>query len=486
MTPPRRRAAGPSRPADARAAALAILERVRGGAPFDAALDAAVRGLPDDERRLAHELAAGVLRERARLDLLLAPHALRGWDAVQPVLQDVLRLGAYQLAVLDRIPPHAAVSETVALARRATGEKPAGFVNAVLRKVAAGGARLPLLGGAPPVRAAHGGTVTATPSAPVPEDTAGAQRSLFALAEAGPIESDADAVARLASAYSHPAWLVARWLDRFGAAATERLLRWNNTRPALVLQPARASFETLGRALDEAGIRWHPAPYGAGLVVAHSRPDALPGFAEGAFLVQDPAQALVAWFAEGRPGDLVLDCCAAPGGKALAAGRVARLVLAADRQPERARRLAANLARAGSGRERVLVADARWPAIRSADLVHLDAPCLGTGTFGRHPDARHRVTEAALRALAEQQADLLDAAAVTVRPGGRLVYSTCSLEPEENARQVTAFLQRHPDFRREPHLELPATLLTAEGDLCLLPQQHGTDGAYAARLRRDG
>lgn len=483
MKAPRRRAAGPSRPADARAAALAILERVRGGAPFDAALDAAVRELPDDERRLAHELAAGVLRERARLDLLLSPHALRGWDGVQPVLQDILRLGAYQLAVLDRIPPHAAVSETVALARRATGEKPSGFVNAVLRKVATAGARLPMLGGGTEARSAGSdtGALPLNDAAPRAE----LQPSLFSLADPATTESDAEIVARLASNYSHPAWLVTRWLERFGARATERLLRWNNTRPALVLQPARASFETLAGALDEAGIRWHPAPYGAGLVVAHTRPDALPGFAEGAFLVQDPAQALVAWFAEGTPGDLVLDCCAAPGGKTLAAGRQARLVIAADRQPDRARRLAANLARAGSGRERVMVADARHPAIREADLVHLDAPCLGTGTFGRHPDARHRVTEAALRELAEQQADLLDAAAVSVRPGGRLVYSTCSLEPEENVRQVSAFLERHPDFRREPHAELPAALLSAEGDLCLLPQQHGTDGAFAARLRRD-
>jgi 16S rRNA (cytosine967-C5)-methyltransferase len=116
--------------------------------------------------------------------------------------------------------------------------------------------------------------------------------------------------------------------------------------------------------------------------------------------------------------------------------------------------------------------------------VLLDAPCLGTGTFARHPDARWRVSTAALTRLAEGQARMLDAAAVVVRPGGWLVYATCSLEPEENEEQVTAFLERHPVFRRDPPASFPAELLSAAGDLALLPQRHGVDGAFAARLRR--
>jgi 16S rRNA (cytosine967-C5)-methyltransferase len=150
----------------------------------------------------------------------------------------------------------------------------------------------------------------------------------------------------------------------------------------------------------------------------------------------------------------------------------------------RVRRLAENLRRAGSGQEHPVVADAARPPLRAVDAVLLDAPCLGTGTFARHPDARWRADEPALAALAEQQAGLLDDLAGTVRPGGLLVYATCSLELEENEQQVDRFLAAHPEFAREPNGELPSTLLSPKGDLMILPQRHGTDGAFAARLRR--
>jgi 16S rRNA (cytosine967-C5)-methyltransferase len=143
-----------------------------------------------------------------------------------------------------------------------------------------------------------------------------------------------------------------------------------------------------------------------------------------------------------------------------------------------------NLQRAGSGRERVILADAAAPPVRAMDAVLLDAPCLGTGTFARHPDARLRVTPEALRELSRTQALLLEGAAAAVRPGGLLVYATCSLEPEENEEQVARFLMTHPEFRRAPSATVPAECLSSDGDLVLLPHQHRTDGAYAARLRR--
>jgi 16S rRNA (cytosine967-C5)-methyltransferase len=179
----------------------------------------------------------------------------------------------------------------------------------------------------------------------------------------------------------------------------------------------------------------------------------------------------------------VYDACAAPGGKAIALGRAGRRVLAGELRLARARRLVENLARAGSGREYVVVASAAAPPCRTVDLVLLDAPCLGTGTLGRHPDARWRVGPDALRRLVEQQRLLLDSVATAVRAGGWLVYATCSLEPEENEEQVNGFLDRHPEFRRDPGDALPPQLLTAAGDLLLLPQRHGVDGAFAARLR---
>ena len=427
----------------ARRAALRILQQVRDGRPFDAALADAVARLPEADRRLAHELAAGVLRSQTALDSVIGPLVPRGWKTVAPALREVLRLGAYQLTALDRVPDHAAVSTSVALGSEAGGKRAGGFVNAVLRKVAA------------------------------------AEPSLFP----GPVAGASEAQS-LAAAHSHPDWIVERWLVRFGREATEGLLRWNNTRPVLALQPARASAATLMRRWEKAGIAVHPGPYGAGLITDRSRPDELPGFVEGDFLVQDPAHALVAWYADVPAGDVLADLCAAPGGKTVSIGRGIRGVLAADINPRRAARLAENLRRAGSGREHAVVADAKRPPLRDAAAVLLDAPCLGTGTFARHPDARWRVTAEALGALAAEQRALLDAAAGSVRPGGLLVYSTCSLEPEENEAQVEDFLARHPEFRREPPEAFPPALLSQAGDLVILPQRHAMDGAYAARLRR--
>src|SRR6476661_9393928 len=238
-----------------RQAAHAVLTQVRAGRPFDLALDHAVDRLTEPDRRLAHELAAGVLRSQTALDERLAPLVPRGWASVAPELKDVLRLGALQLTALDRVPSHAAVDTCVALAKTTGGARAGGFVNAVLRR----------LGTEPGVEA--GGNTAGPPG-------------------------------RLAQAASHPPWLVERWLARFGAEETAELLRWNNTRPRLVLQPARASQEELARRWREAGIEVRPAPFGAGLATGRIRPRELPGFEQGAFIVQDPAQALLARFAD--------------------------------------------------------------------------------------------------------------------------------------------------------------------------------------------
>ncbi|HET8622683.1 MAG TPA: 16S rRNA (cytosine(967)-C(5))-methyltransferase RsmB [Gemmatimonadales bacterium] len=426
----------------ARRAALEVLRDVGRGRPLDAALAETLRALPDSDRRLAHELAAGVLRGRTTLDRRLAPLVPRGLARVDPAVRDVLRLGAYQLTSLDRVPPHAAVGTSVALAREAAGPRAAGFVNAVLRR----------LGG----------------------DTR---------EEAG---TEAGRGSGLAERYSHPSWLVRRWEARFGPEATERLLKWNNTRPRLVLQPARMAKDRIVADLKAAGVGVEPAPHHAGLVVDASRPDRLPGYASGAFTVQDPAQSLVARYAKVPAGAVVYDACAAPGGKTIGLARDGARVLSADLHPTRLRRLRENLSRAGTGRELPLVADALHPPVRPVDAVLLDAPCVGTGTFARHPDARWRVTPDALSALAGKQAILLRSVADRVKPGGLLVYATCSLEPEENVEQVERFLRDHPDFARESPDGFPSGLLTEAGDLMTLPQRDAMDGAYAARLRRRG
>jgi len=431
-----------------RAAAWRVLHDIRRGVPFDLALQRSLTGLPESDRRLAHELAAGTLRHRNTLDAALAPHVSDGLAGVRDDLLDLLRLGAYQLLLLQRIPGHAAVDTAVTLGRRIAGARVGGFVNAVLRKVAE-------------------------------------QRQDSAIGtEERSLDSALPNADSLAVQYSHPRWLVDRWVARFGTEDTERLLMANNQRPPLVVQPARWSLEALTTSFDLQGISWKAAPYGAGVVVEGRRPQELPGFAAGACYVQDPAQALVVQFL-GLPENAELfDACAAPGGKAIAFSERARFVVAADLRPPRARRLRENLARAGSGRSAVVVANALAPPIRGADAVLLDAPCLGTGTFARHPDARWRVTQEALATLATDGGLVLRALAEVVRPGGLLFFATCSLEPEENEVQIESFLAADRRFRRESSPHFPAELLTPAGDLYLSPHQHGTDGAYAARLRR--
>jgi len=376
-----------------------------------------------------------VLRRQAALDRKLE---LARADSR---LHDILRLGAYQLRAQARVPAYAAVSTSVDLAREAIGEDAARYVNQALRRL---------------IRETRNGT-------------------------------------RETSEGTHPRWLVARWRRSFGAAESARLVSWNDTTPALTIQPARWSKEVLARALREAGFGVEDAPYDAGLRVTHgdhaSRlpfPVHLPGFAEGGFVVQDAAHALVCRYAGLAPGAQVYDACAAPGGKAVTLERLGARVVAGDARRDRIGRLTETVGRCGVA-IRVVAADLLSAPLAAAslDVVLVDAPCSATGTMARHPDARWRVSEHAITRAAERQRRLMEAAARLVKPGGVLVYATCSLEPEENSAIVNDFLARHAGLGREPATgAVPAALLTAEGDFQSLPQRHGMDGAYAARLVR--
>lgn len=411
-----------------RAAALDVLRRVRAGETFGAAHSAAVRGLSDADRRLTHEIAAGVLRSRVDLDRRLRPLVSGSWRGTPVDIKDLLRIGAYQLTRLHRVPAHAAVQVTVEVAKQTEGLRAAGLVNAVLRRLARGegDSGLPLDGG----------------------------------------------TARLAELFSHPAWLVERWMSRYGFGQTRALLEHNNKKPPLVLQPVRWSRDRLEHRLAERGVCATAAPFGAGLSVSGVRVQQLPGFDEGGFVVQDAAQARVVEFAAVPPDATVWDACAAPGGKAAILSRRAR-VLATELRRDRIPRLRATLDRVAP-EVPVVVADAMAPPLgaKSVDIALLDAPCSATGTLARHPDGRWRLSEASIQRLAARQSCLLDATCVVVRPGGALVYATCSLEPEENEEQVNRFLSRHPDYIRDCD------------DMVLFPPETGTDGAYAARLRR--
>lgn len=412
---------------DARGAALEILRDVRHGATFDGARDRAVERLPDPERRLAHEIAAGVLRNRTNLDSRIRPLVSAPWNRIPTDLKDILRIGTYQIASLDKVPIHAAVDTSVRLAKRVMGRNSSGLVNAVLRRVGESDR---------------------------------------------PTKIRATTAAHLAAEYSHPEWLVARWMKAFGKERTVRLLTHNNRKPMVVLQPARLSQEELRRLFDERGVQFEMAADGLGLTPAKTRITELPGFAEGAFVVQDSTPTRILRFAQVPDNALVWDACAAPGGKVAGLRHLGVRVIASDSSLHRMGQLRDTVRRAAPGAI-LMVADARKPPLRaeSVEFVLLDVPCSTTGVMARHPDSRWRLAEGDIDTLAQLQASIFDAASSVVAPGGHLIYSTCSLESEENERQVDRFLQRHSDFQRSK-----PDLFVCAGE--------GGDGGYAARLAR--
>ncbi len=355
-------------------------------------------------------------------------------------------MGAYQLLEMRSVPAYAAVSESVKAVRAGRSRAAAGLVNAVLRKLAA----------SPP------GTL-AFPDA----------------------EEDLEGF--LATWGSHPRWLVRRWLRGFGPDATRRIVEANNEEPVTCLRPVGGTAGAGAHRLGEAGIEALAEPGGWIRLAPGTDPAAALRAVPG--VVQDPAASRVVDYAAPEPDTVVADLCAAPGGKAIALGAVARAVVAADASVARLGRVVDGVARLRRGGAPAKVwpvaADARRPAVRGAATVLLDVPCGATGVLRRRPDVRWRLSEDRLRALAEMQRSMLDSAAAAVPSGGLLVYATCSLEPEENGCQVEDFLSRHPEFRMEPG-PAPAHLLDARGRLAVFPAagKGGHDGAFAARMRR--
>ena len=426
-----------------RRVALEVLRAVRSGDLADRAMDRLGSRLPSRDFGWTLELVYGTLRLRGRLDHILARLVRAGLESLEPDVLDVLRLGAYQLLEMSSVPPYAAISQSVELVRSAGVGRASGLVNGVLHGLQRGGS------------------------------------------DFGFPDPAADPVGFLTSWGSHPRWMVERWLGRWGMDATRALVEANNARPELFLRPVGMSILDAVARLEEAGLGAEPVPFA---------PDSLrlipPATAQQALalvpaVVQDPAAALVVRYAAVPAGAVVLDLCAAPGGKAVGIAAGGAFVAAADISPRRLGRLRQNVRRLGFA-ERVgsVAADARHPPFAPSDFVFLDAPCTGTGTIRRHPDGRWRIGPEEVSGLADLQREILDAAATLVRPGGVLVYSTCSLEPEENEEQVRAFLERHSGFARATADVVDPALLDADGQLLVLPQRDGVDGAFAARLRR--
>lgn len=432
-----------------------MLIAVEGGAFADAALGTGLRGaqLAPRDRALATQLVYGTLAWQGLLDHVLARlgRAPRRLDAD---VRALLRLALFQLVKLDRVPAFAAVDTAVELAKTIRGGAPSGLVNAVLRRFLREEKAL----GLPP---------------------------------------EAEPAAHLAVATSHPRWLVERWLAELGDEEARALLASDNEPAPTTLRvlPARASRATVIAALAEVQVAARPTRYAAGGLILDTAadPTALPGWRDGWFTVQGEASQLVAAMLGVQPGQRVLDVCAAPGGKALAAAASAGpggLVLALDPHHGGLARLGAEARRLG-----LRVAGARADATRLPlpagarfDAVLVDAPCSGLGTLRQHPEIRWRRQPADIAALAVLQSRLLGAAAAHVRPGGALLYATCTISRAENDAVVDAFLAAHPDFQADdPRRLLPeaaAALVDARGALRTFPHRDGLDGFFALRMTR--
>lgn len=433
-----------------------VLGVAAGRADLPAALAHARGKLRDDrDRALAGEIATGTLRWQGAFDHVIEQFARRPAVKLDPEILAILRTGIFQILHLDRVPAAAVVDDAVDLARKAGKKSAAGFVNALLRRVSRERARLPL------------------PEAP-------------------PIDV-------LSITLSHPRWLAARWLERHGFDAAAQWARFNNRAAPLTLRAntLTTTVEALMRDLADAGVTTERARFARHALIVTDGNPLLTALADtGVFVVQDETSQLVGDYMDAAPGETILDACASPGGKTtqMAAAMDGRgRIVAADVRGRRVDLLARTVALSGASNIRVVQADARAVPTRADafDAVLLDAPCSGLGIIRRDPDVRWRRSEDDLAVFAVRQREMLESLAAVVRPGGRLVYSTCSSEPDENDAVARDFLSAHPEFRRDvprAFADTPALadLLDADGALSTLPFRDGLEAFYAATLVRKG
>ena len=451
-----------------KAAFEALLAVERGNAHADDLLRAkVVDALSPADRHLATTLVLGVLRWQIRLDEQLKLLIAKPKSKLDPEVSIALRLGAFQMQFLDRIPAHAAIDESVELTKKSGHRFASGLVNAVLRKLAEAGA-----------------------SGEFPEKSA----------------------SELALAQAHPAWLVERWAHYYGLGATRAICRHGQAQPPRIVRFPDAAGEAAALEVElvAAGIRLEPANIlRAARTVVSGDVTAAAAYSEGRMRLQDEGSQLIAELAacaeesSGRKIETILDACAAPGGKTLilAERNPQARILACESSQRRLAEMTTRLA-AHSARIECRLADATTLEEDSSfDLVLADVPCSGTGTLGRNPEIRHRLRLDDLPRHAERQRAILSAALRAVRPGGRVVYSTCSLEPDENEQVVAAVLAENPTARQvslEPRIEAlrksgivnavaAAQLrdcLTPEGALRLLPGALPTDGFFVALIEK--
>ena len=454
----------------ARGIALSLLvESEKSEEGVDVLLDRALARHAFDgrDRALTVELTYGVLRRLATIDWRLEPVLDKPLLRLPIVVQMVLRLGAYQLLFLDRIPESAAVNESVNLTRAVAstlGRDWSGLVNAVLR------------------------SLLRHPRAPWPR-------------------MDEYPAQALSVRYSVPIWLSSRWVERLGLAAAEAACEGVSVAPPMTLRVNQlvTTRDALLEKFAQAGMTAKPttiSPFGIMLEDGGPVP-ALPGFQEGAFYVEDEAAQLVPLLLDPRPGETVLDTCAAPGGKSTHLAELMQnkgTIYAVDRSGARLDLVRTNCRRLGIQNVVPIAGDIRelreWvPSMKQSaagqplvDRILVDAPCSGLGVLRRHPEAKWRKDEQSLPRHQSLQWQILEAVAPCLRPGGVLVYSTCSTEPEENEDVIERFCRAHAEFQRESVSSwLPSAaqeFVTEQGALSTVGNRFSMDGFYAARLRK--
>jgi 16S rRNA (cytosine967-C5)-methyltransferase len=395
------------------------------------------------DRGLCHELVCGVIRWQATLDCLIARKTTPGREQ-RPALKNLLRLGLYQIFWLDRIPPHAAVHETVEQAKRSGYGHQAGFINAVLRGYL--------------------------------RETDGIKKILADMKISQP-----------ALGWSHPEWLVEKWRKNFGDQRMRQLLEWNNTPPKTFarvnpLKFRRDEFTSAGNLL----ARWRAENVeydfftrdwtGENLAFelkAHPPLNSLPSFRDGWFYLQDPSTLLAPAVLGAQPGETILDLCAAPGGKTTFIAQQMNnsgKIIAQDLDQSRLKLVKENCTRLGVTCVEPVLPSTFNLQPSTFNRILVDAPCSNTGVMRRRVDLRWRISPEEILRLTRTQLELLHQAAIKLKPGGVLVYSTCSLEPEENSKLVAQFLAANAGFKLETERQL-------------LPFADGVDGAYVARLK---
>ncbi|MEH2330807.1 16S rRNA (cytosine(967)-C(5))-methyltransferase [Nostoc sp.] len=485
--------------------AFIALRNVHKGAYADVALDRVLQkvSLPDCDRRLVTELVYGSVRRQRTLDTLIDQLARKKSHQQPQDLRTILHLGFYQLRYQERIPASAAVNTTVQLAKENGFSGLTGFVNGLLRqyirlaeKIKGDPLQLP--------ESPNLENLTSIPLSPKRGEALNSPPSLqglgagglgFALTFPNDVKSQ---VERLGILHSFPDWIVQVWLEQLGLTDTEQLCEWMNQSPTIDLRinPVRTSIEEVEAALQSAGVlvrRIPHLPQALRFIGNTGSIQKLPGFKEGWWTVQDSSAQLVGHLLNPQPGEVVIDACAAPGGKTT---HIAELmadkgkIWACDRTPSRLRKLQENSQRLNLQSIQIYTGDSRHfkQFQNTADRVLLDAPCSGLGTMHRHADARWRQTPESVRELSLLQRELLTHTSTFVKPGGVLVYATCTLHPAENEEVISAFLAESPDWQIESPsgVELPdSTDSTPQGWFKLWPHRQDMDGFFMVRLRKN-